>query len=67
MQRRIDLIRGLARRLPGTDGLAAASAAAGDPAPLLELRATRMGRPHGSTAASRMPWRSATRRRTREP
>jgi hypothetical protein len=41
MQRRIDLIRGLARRLPGTDGLAGAAAASGDPAPLLELQARR--------------------------
>lgn len=41
MQRRSDLIRGLARRLPGADRFAAVAAAAGDPAPLLERQAAR--------------------------
>ena len=65
MRRRIDLIRGLARRLPGTDGLAGAAAASGDPAPLLELQARRTRRPRAA-AASRTPRRGVTRRGTRE-
>jgi hypothetical protein len=40
MRRRIDLIQVIRRWLPGVGSLTAASAAAGDPAPLLELRRT---------------------------
>jgi hypothetical protein len=54
MQRRSDFIQGLTRRLPGVDGFAAAAAAVGDPAPLLERQAARTRSP------------KVTRRRPRE-
>jgi hypothetical protein len=68
MRRHIDLVRGLTRRLPGAGGLAAAAAAAGDPAPLLELEAlealdpTRTRPPRRSAVAARTPSRSDARR-----
>lgn len=45
MQRRIDLIRVFRRWLPAVGSLTAASAVAGDPAPLLELRRTQAAGP----------------------
>jgi hypothetical protein len=53
MRRHSDLIHDLAHRLSGADGFAAAAAAGGDPAPLLERQIMRMPAPRGSTLAPR--------------
>jgi hypothetical protein len=53
MRRHNDFIQGLARRLPGVDGFAAAAAAIGDPAPLLERQAARTRSPKVTPRRSR--------------
>ena len=50
MRLRSDFIQGLARRLPGVDGFAAAAAAVGDPAPLLERQGRADAVAQGDTA-----------------